>query len=64
MEGKLEFFGPEVLARSIYLSDSDEDEFESLKSGFRQLLPSRHRAGRAILFGLRGITSTGNLKIW
>jgi hypothetical protein len=50
MEGKLEFFGPEVLARSIYLSDLDEDDLESLKSGFRQLLPSRDRAGRAILF--------------
>jgi hypothetical protein len=49
MEGKLHFFGPEVLARPIYLSDLDDDDFESLKSGFRQLLPSRDRAGRAIL---------------
>jgi hypothetical protein len=49
MEGKLEFFGPEVLARSIYLSDLDQDDLESLRSGFRQLLPSRDRAGRAIL---------------
>jgi hypothetical protein len=51
MEGKLQFFGPEVLARSIYISDLDDDDFESLKSGFGgQLLPSRDRAGRAILF--------------
>jgi hypothetical protein len=50
MEGKLQFFGPEVLARSIYLSDLHDDDFESLKSGFDQLLPSRDRAGRAILF--------------
>jgi hypothetical protein len=49
MEGKLQFFGPEVLARSIYLSDLHDDDFESLKSGFEQLLPSRDRAGKAIL---------------
>jgi hypothetical protein len=54
MEGKLEFFGPEVLARSIYLSDLDEDDLESLKSGFNQLLPSRDRAGRAIIFRCEG----------
>jgi hypothetical protein len=50
MEGKLHFFGPEVLARSIYLSDLDDDDFESLKSGVLQIFPSRDRAGRAILF--------------
>jgi hypothetical protein len=49
MEGKLHFFGPEVLARSIYLSDLEDDDFESLKLGLYQLLPSRDRAGRAIL---------------
>jgi hypothetical protein len=54
MEGKLEFFGSKVLARSIHLSDLDEDDLASLKAGFDQLLPSRDRAGRAILFRCEG----------
>jgi hypothetical protein len=62
MEGKLEFFGPEVLARSIYLSDLDEDALKSLKSGYDQLLPSRDRAGRAILFLCEGIPTYKRLE--
>jgi hypothetical protein len=47
-EGKLELFGPEVMARPIYLSDLDSDDLEPLQSGLFQFLPARDRAGRAV----------------
>jgi CBS-domain-containing membrane protein len=48
LEGKVQFFGPETLARNLYLSDLDDDDFAFLKSGILQLIPVRDRAGRAI----------------
>jgi hypothetical protein len=49
LEGKLELFGPEVMARPIYLSDLDSDDLEPLQSGFLQFLPARDRSGRAVI---------------
>lgn len=49
MEGKLEFFGPHVLCRPIYMSDLDDDDMEYLKSGMFQVLSSRDRVGRTVV---------------
>jgi hypothetical protein len=49
LEGKLELFGPEVMARPINLSDLDCDDLEPLQAGYFQFLPARDRAGRAVL---------------
>jgi hypothetical protein len=51
-EEKLHMFGNEPLARDLLMSDLNEEERSSLKSGYIQLLPLRDRAGRAIIFGL------------
>jgi hypothetical protein len=49
LEEKVRFFGPETLARNLYLSDLDDDDLAFLKSGLMQLIPTRDRAGRAII---------------
>jgi hypothetical protein len=49
MEGKLKYFGLQVLARPITLNDLDPDDMEALESGYLQLLSARDRAGRAVL---------------
>jgi hypothetical protein len=48
-EQKLELFGPEKLAKDISLEDFDADDLEYIQSGRIQLLPTRDRAGRAVL---------------
>jgi hypothetical protein len=57
MEVKLKYFGPEALARPLYLSDLDKDDKQVLKSGLIQFLPARDRNGRAI-FGDFGLINT------
>jgi hypothetical protein len=54
MDGKLEFFGPGVLARPIFVSDLDDDDMVCLKAGMFQLLPVRDRKGRAIVMHFKG----------
>jgi hypothetical protein len=49
MEGKLKYFGPRALARPVFLSDLDEDDKETVRSGALQILPVRDRSGRAVL---------------
>lgn len=49
MEKKLQYFGPEPLARQICLSDFDKNDLKALKSGVFQSLPERDTAGRLIL---------------
>ena len=49
-EKKLKFYGPATLVRSILMSDLGDDDITTLKSGVFQILPSRDRAGRPILF--------------
>ena len=51
LAGKVEFFGPDTLARPITLDDFDPDDMLWLKTGIVQLLPSRDRSGR-IVFGV------------
>jgi hypothetical protein len=47
---KQKVFGSgEVLGREIRLSDMNEDDMESLESGFLQVLPTRDAAGRSII---------------
>jgi hypothetical protein len=53
---KLLVFGPESLARDICLTDLSREAVACLETGYRQLLPGRDRAGRAILLGI------GNLR--
>jgi hypothetical protein len=54
MVGKLEFFGPSVLARPIFVSHLDDDDMVCLKAGMFQLLPVQDRKGRAILMHFSG----------
>jgi hypothetical protein len=54
MFGKLEFFGPSVLARPIFVSHLDDDDMVCLKAGMFQLLPVQDRKGRAILMHFSG----------
>jgi hypothetical protein len=49
MEKKLQYFGPEPLARQIVLNDLDKDDLKALKSGVVQSLPERDTAGRLII---------------
>jgi hypothetical protein len=49
MEEKLRYFGPRALARPLFLSDLDEDDKETVRSGALQILPARDRSGRAVL---------------
>ena len=48
-EKKAELFGMETITRDIQLSDLNAADLEVLESGAFQLLPSKDRAGRAIL---------------
>lgn len=50
IEKKVEIFGPDTLARSLRLSDLNEDDLRTLKGGAVQILPSRDRSGRLIFF--------------
>jgi hypothetical protein len=52
MEGKLKYFGPEALARPIYLSDLDANDQQCLNSGGIQFLPARDPAGRVVFCDL------------
>jgi hypothetical protein len=47
---KAKFFGPHTLGRPLQLGDLDEEAMKVLRSGDYQVLPSRDRAGRPILF--------------
>lgn len=47
-EAKLELFGPDALARPLYLSDFDKHDMAYMRGGHFQLLPFRDRSGRAI----------------
>ncbi|CAJ1960684.1 unnamed protein product [Cylindrotheca closterium] len=49
MERKLEYFGPESLARAICSSDLDSDDLNNLKTGVLQVLPEKDRSGRAVI---------------
>jgi hypothetical protein len=46
---KIELFGVDKLGRDITLNDFDPFDIECLNAGFFQVLPTRDRAGRAIL---------------
>lgn len=48
---KLDLFGAEKLVKDIELSDFDEYDMDALYSGGFQVLASKDRAGRPILFG-------------
>lgn len=48
---KLELFGREKLVKHIELSDLDDYDLEALRSGGFQVLPTKDRGGRPILFG-------------
>jgi hypothetical protein len=50
LEKKLKFFGPATLVRSIQMGDLDDADIATLKAGAFQILPSRDRSGRPILF--------------
>ncbi len=50
MEKKMKFFGPATLVRPIQMSDLGDDDITTLKSGVFQILPSRDRSGRPIIF--------------
>ena len=49
LEYKLDLFGPERLVKRITLEDLSEDDLEPLNCGARQLLPTRDKAGRAVV---------------
>jgi hypothetical protein len=48
---KSDLFGSDKLVKDIELADFDEYDMEALYSGGFQVLPSKDRAGRPILFG-------------
>ena len=54
MEGKLELFGKNCLARPLQISDLDKDALAFFKKGFLQILPVRDRTGRAVFIDLMG----------
>jgi len=45
---KLELFGDERLAKSLTLDDLDEDDMESLRHGFHQVIDQPDRSGRRV----------------
>mmetsp|Transcript_54327 Transcript_54327/g.131854 ORF Transcript_54327/g.131854 Transcript_54327/m.131854 type:complete len:598 (-) Transcript_54327:64-1857(-) len=49
-EGKLHYFGPDKLTKTITLDDLDSDAQKVIKSGHFQFLTQRDRAGRVVLF--------------
>lgn len=50
LEKKLKFFGRATLVRSIQMGDLEDEDIQTLKAGPFQILPSRDRSGRPILF--------------
>lgn len=59
---KLLVFGSEPLARDICLTDLSSDAMACLETGYRQLLPGRDRAGRAILVGIGNLRNDAYLQ--
>jgi hypothetical protein len=59
---KLLVFGLESLARDICLTDLNRDAVACLETGYRQLLPGRDRAGRAILVGIGNLRNDAYLQ--
>ena len=51
LEGKRQLFGANTLARSLRLTDMDQDDMATLKSGVFQAIPTRDRTGRPIIGG-------------
>merc|ERR1712238_133533 len=49
----LKHFGDSGLQRQLYISDLNRDELKCLKAGEQQLLPSRDRMGRRIVYSIR-----------
>ena len=58
-ESKLELFGADKVARDIVQEDLDEDDLRCLQAPFLQLLPSRDRAGRAVLCWVPKVAPAG-----
>jgi hypothetical protein len=56
-ETKLELWGVERLGREIYLSDFDEDDLDTLRRGFFQVLNQLDQSGRRILFYYKALSS-------
>jgi hypothetical protein len=52
----LEHFGEYALKRKIKLSDFTKKELKIMRKGFIQLMPSRDRGGRRIVFAFPGYT--------
>jgi hypothetical protein len=46
---KLEMFGIDKLTKDIEWSDLDEDDIETIESGWFQLLPEKDRSGRRVI---------------
>jgi hypothetical protein len=57
LQGKVDYFGPGVLVRPLYLTDLDENDRKTLNSGYLQILPARDRAGRAVLGNFKKLTT-------
>ena len=49
LEYKLDLFGPDKLVKKITLADLSLDDLEPLNCGAMQLLPTRDKAGRAVV---------------
>ena len=49
---KKELFGTQKLVKEITLDDFDEDDMETLRSGYMQVPPYKDMAGRTILVGM------------
>eukprot|EP00934_Nitzschia_sp_Nitz4_P002333 Nitzschia sp. Nitz4//scaffold80_size88189//78525//80210//NITZ4_005094-RA/size88189-augustus-gene-0.52-mRNA-1//-1//CDS//3329558651//2333//frame0 len=50
LEKKLKFFGRSTLVRPILLADLSDDDIKTLGGGAFQILPSRDKSGRPIVF--------------
>ena len=61
-EQKRCLFGRTFLSKDITLDQLDDDDMETLKSGYAQILPRRDRAGRAILLTLTHLRSGRKLR--
>ena len=55
-EEKLKLFGDEALGREITLSDLDEDDMESLNSGYLQVLSEPDHGNRKVLFYYKAVS--------
>ena len=49
-ENKLEYFGEDKLVKDITLDDLSEDDLETIHGGAVQILSTKDRAGRTVLF--------------